>query len=380
LFCFCVWKGLLFEHEEGFECQAAHINLTFEHENTSVTGHDGQKGSNIFQAHLNKSIERSRTPKNRFLVLDRPVPKGFIFKKSVTELFLEVWKELEIKKVAVIGAGAMGTGIAYVCAVKGYNVSIRDVNEDLVKRGMGKIREMIATGVNRGKLTPREAEEIMKRTKSTTDVAEAVRDADLVIEAVFEDMDLKKKVFKELDEHCPPHTILASNTSVLSITEMGSATKRPDKVVGLHFFNPAYAMKLIEVISGKETSEETRKIGTDFAVSLEKEPVQVKDTPGFIVNRILGAALGEAIYLLEEGIASAKDIDRACMLGLNWPVGPIALADFVGLDVVYHSGEAVADALGEDYLRKRSKPSKLLEEKVKAGHLGVKTRKGFYEY
>ncbi len=287
---------------------------------------------------------------------------------------------MEIRKIAVIGAGAMGTGIAYVCAVKGYNVSIRDVNEDLVKRGMGKIREMIATGVNRGKLTPKEAEEIVKRTKSTTDVAEAVGDADLVIEAIFEDLDLKKRVFKELDEHCPPHTILASNTSVLSITEMGSATKRPDKVVGLHFFNPAYAMKLIEVISGKETSEETRKIATDFAIAIEKEPVQVKDTPGFIVNRILGAALGEAIYLLEEGIASAKDIDRACVLGLNWPVGPIALADFVGLDVVYHSGEAVADALGDDYLRKRSQPSKLLEEKVKAGHLGVKTRKGFYEY
>ena len=274
----------------------------------------------------------------------------------------------------------MGTGIAYVCAVKGYNVSIRDINEDLVKRGMGKLREMIATGVNRGKLTPKEAEEIMKRTKSTTDVAEAVRDADLVIEAVFEDMDLKKKVFKELDERCPPHTILASNTSTLSITEMASATKRPDKVVGIHFFNPAYTMKLIEVISGKQTSEETRKIATDFAVSLEKEPVFVKDTPGFIVNRILGAALGEAIYLLEEGIASAKDIDKACVLGLNWPMGPIALADFVGLDVVYHSGESVADALGDDYLRKRSQPSKLLEEKVKTGHLGVKTRKGFYEY
>jgi 3-hydroxybutyryl-CoA dehydrogenase len=287
---------------------------------------------------------------------------------------------LEIKKVAVIGAGAMGTGIAYVCAVKGYNVSIRDVNEDLVKRGMGKMREMIATGVNRGKLTPKEAEDIVKRTKGVTDVAEAVKDADLVIEAVFEDLDLKKKVFKELDEHCPPHTILASNTSVLSVTEMGAATKRPDKVVGLHFFNPAYAMKLVEVISGRETSEETKKIATDFATAIEKEPVQVKDTPGFIVNRILGAALGEAIYLLEEGIASAKDIDRACVLGLNWPVGPIALADFVGLDVVYHSGEAVADALGEDYLRKRSQPSKLLEEKVKAGHLGVKTRKGFYEY
>jgi 3-hydroxybutyryl-CoA dehydrogenase len=287
---------------------------------------------------------------------------------------------MQIKKVAVIGAGTMGTGIAYVCAVKGYRVSLRDLNEDLIKRGMGKIREMIATGVNRGKLTPKEAEETIKRITGTTDVAEAVGDADLVIEAVFEDMDLKKKVFKELDETCPPHTILASNTSTLSITEIGSATKRPDKVVGLHFFNPPYTMKLVEVISGKQTSEETRKIASDFAVSLGKETVQVKDTPGFIVNRILGAALGEAIYLLEEGIASARDIDKAIVLGLNWPMGPIALADFVGLDVVYHSGKSIADALGEDYIRKRLRPSKLLEEKVKAGHLGVKTRKGFYEY
>jgi len=287
---------------------------------------------------------------------------------------------MEIKKVAVIGAGAMGSGIAYVCAVKGYNVSLRDINDDLVKRGMGKIREMIATGVNRGKLTPKDAEEIMKRIKSMTDVAEAIRDADLVIEAVFEDMDLKKKVFKELDELCPPHTILASNTSTLSITEMASATKRQDKVVGLHFFNPPYTMKLVEVISGKQTSEETRKVANDFAISLEKDTVLVKDIPGFIVNRILGAALGEAIYLLEEGVASAKDIDKAVVLGLNWPMGPIALADFVGLDVVYHSGKTIGDAMTEDYLRKRSKPSKLLEEKVKAGHLGVKTRKGFYDY
>ena len=287
---------------------------------------------------------------------------------------------MEIKKVAVIGSGAMGTGIAYVCAIKGYEVSIRDINEDLVKRGTGKIREMIATGVNRGKLTPKEAQETMKRIKGTTDIAEALKDADLVIEAVFEDMNLKKKIFKELDETCPPHTILASNTSTLSITEMASATKRPDKVVGIHFFNPAYTMKLIEVISGKQTSEETRKIATDFSVSLEKEPVQVKDTPGFIVNRILGAALGEAIYLLEEGTASAEDIDKAVVLGLNWPMGPLQLADFVGLDVVYHSGKSVAEALGEDYQRKRSQPSKLLEKMVKEGRLGMKARKGFYEY
>jgi len=288
---------------------------------------------------------------------------------------------MEIKKVAVIGAGAMGTGIAYACAAKGYNVSIRDINEDLVKRGMGIIRNLIATGVDRGKMTPREAEETMKRIKGTTDIAEAVKDADLVIEAVFEDMDLKKNVFKELEKASPPHTILASNTSTLSITEMGTATKRPEKVVGLHFFNPAYIMKLVEVIWGEKTSEETTKTVTDFAISLDKEPVQVKkDIRGFIVNRILGAAMGEAIYLFEEGIASAEDIDKAVTLGLNWPMGPLKLADFVGLDVVYHSGKSTAAEINEEYIRKRFQPSKLLEKMVKEGRLGVKTKKGFYEY
>ena len=288
---------------------------------------------------------------------------------------------MEIKKVAVIGAGAMGTGIAYVCATKGYEVSIRDINEDLVKRGMGKIRTLIATGVDRGKMTPKQAEDIMKRIKGTTDIAEAVKDADLVIEAVFEDLDLKKKVFKELDEASPPRTILASNTSTLSITEMGAATKRPDKVVGLHFFNPAYAMKLVEVIWGEKTSEETTKTVTDFVISLDKKPVQVKkDIRGFIVNRILGAAMGEAIYLFEAGIASAEDIDNAVVLGLNWPMGPLKLADFVGLDIVYHSSKSTAAEIDEEYIRKRFQPSKLLEKMVKEGRLGVKTRKGFYEY
>ncbi len=288
---------------------------------------------------------------------------------------------MEIKKVAVIGAGAMGTGIAYVCATKGYQVYIRDINEDLVKRGMGKIRSLIATGVDRGKMTPKQAEETLNRIKGATDIAEAVKDADLVIEAVFEDMDLKKKVFKELDKASPPHTILASNTSTLSITEMGAATKRPEKVLGLHFFNPAYIMKLVEVIWGEKTSEQTTKTLTDFAISLDKEPVQVKkDIRGFIVNRILGAAMGEAIYLFEEGIASADDIDKAVVLGLNWPMGPLKLADFVGLDVVYHSSKSTAAEMDEEYIRKRFQPSKLLEKMVKEGRLGMKTRKGFYEY
>jgi len=282
---------------------------------------------------------------------------------------------LKIKRVAVIGAGTMGSSIAYLCAWTGYDVSVREVNEDLLKRGMKRIREMIADGVNRGKLTPKEAEETMRRVKGTTDLAEAAKEADIVIEAVYEDMVVKKEVFRQLDEACPPHTILSSNTSALSITEMASATKRPDKVIGLHFFNPAYAMKLEEVVMGKQTSEETRRIATDFAVSLGRETVTARDTPGFIVNRVLTAALGEALSLLQEGIASAEDIDKAVRLGLNWPMGPFRLADFVGLDVALEVAKTIYEALGEKY-----KPPSVLEEMVKAGRLGMKTRKGFYEY
>ena len=282
---------------------------------------------------------------------------------------------MKIKRVAVIGAGTMGSSIAYLCAWTGYDVSVREVNEDLLKRGMKRIREMIADGVNRGKLTPKEAEETMRRVKGTTDLAEAAKEADIVIEAVYEDMVVKKEVFRQLDEACPPHTILSSNTSALSITEMASATKRPDKVIGLHFFNPAYAMKLVEVVMGKQTSEETRRIAIDFAVSLGRETVTARDTPGFIVNRVLTAALGEALSLLQEGIASAEDIDKAVRLGLNWPMGPFRLADFVGLDVALEVAKTIYEALGEKY-----KPPSVLEEMVKAGRLGMKTRKGFYEY
>lgn len=282
---------------------------------------------------------------------------------------------MEIRRVAVIGVGSMGSGIAYLCAWKGYNVSVREINEDLLKRGMGRIREMIVAGVSRGKLTPMEAEETMRRVKGTTDLAEAAEGADIVIEAVYEDMGVKKEVFRQLDEACPPYAILASNTSALSITEMASATDRPDKVIGLHFFNPAYAMKLVEVVMGKQTSEETRRTATNFAVSLGKETVTARDTPGFIVNRVLTAALGEALSLLQEEVASAEDIDKAVRLGLNWPMGPFRLADFVGLDIALEVAKTIYETLGEKY-----KPPSVLEEMVKAGHLGIKTRKGFYEY
>jgi len=282
---------------------------------------------------------------------------------------------LEIRRIAVIGAGAMGSGIGYICAMKGYDVSISDVNEELLKRGTTRIREMIVEGVSRGKLMPKDAEEVMKKVRGTTAIAEAAREADLVIEAVFENMDVKKDVFKKLDENSPPHTILASNTSALNITEMAQATNRPDKVIGLHFFNPPYAMKLVEVVMGEQTSEETRKLADAFARGLGKETVTVKDSPGFIVNRLVLPMLNEAAYLVYEGKTTIEDVDKAVTLGMNFPAGPFRLADFVGLDVALAVLQHLHEAFGDKF-----KPCPLLIEKVKNGHFGIKTRKGFYDY
>lgn len=282
---------------------------------------------------------------------------------------------MEIKRVAVIGAGSMGSGIGYICAMKGYDVSMSDVNEELLKRGTTRIREMIVEGVSRGKLMPKEAEEVMKRVKGTTSIAEAAQEADLIIEAVFENMDVKKDVFKKLDENSPPHAILASNTSALNITEMARATNRPDKVIGLHFFNPPYAMKLVEVVMGEQTSEETRKVADAFARGLGKETVTVKDSPGFIVNRLVLPMLNEAAYLVYEGKTTIEDVDKAVTLGMNFPAGPFRLADFVGLDVALAVLQHLNEAFGDKF-----KPCPLLVEKVKNGHFGIKTRKGFYDY
>jgi len=283
--------------------------------------------------------------------------------------------EMEIKKVVVIGAGAMGSGIAYICAAKGYQVGVMEVTNELLTKGMNRIRQMIVDGVSRGKLSPKDAEVTLNRVKGTTDIAEAARDADIAIEAVYEDINVKKEVLQKLDMSCPPHTILASNTSALSITEMAQATKRPDKVIGLHFFNPPYAMKLVEVAMGKQTSEETRKTADAFVRGLGKETVTVKDSPGFIVNRLVLPMLNEAAYLLYEGKATVEDIDKAATLGMNFPVGPFRLADYVGLDIALAVLQHLHEALGEKF-----KPCPILVEKVKNGLLGMKTRKGFYEY
>ncbi len=284
-------------------------------------------------------------------------------------------KELEIRKVAVIGAGAMGSGIAYICAMKGHEVAITDVNEELLKRGVSRIRQMIVDGVSRGKLQPKDAEEVMRKVKGTTSIEEAARDADLIVEAIYEDLNAKKEVFKKLDENCPAHAILASNTSALSISEMGKATQRPDKVIGVHFFNPPYAMKLVEIVMGDQTGEDTRKTTDDFVKGLGKETVTVKDSPGFIVNRLVLPMLNEAAYLVYEGKATIEDVDKAVTLGMNFPAGPFRLADFVGLDVALAVLEHLYEAFGEKF-----KPCPILVEKVRNRQLGIKTRKGFYEY
>jgi len=283
---------------------------------------------------------------------------------------------VEVRRVAVVGAGSMGSGIAYICALKGYQVSLAEVSEEVLKRGTNKVREMIVEGVSRGKLSPKDAEATLSRVKGTVDVAEAAKDADLAIEAVFEDMNVKKDVFKKLDENCPSHAVLASNTSALSITELGGATGRPDRVVGLHFFNPPYAMKLVEVVLGERTSEETRKLADGFARGLGKETVTVKDSPGFIVNRLVLPMLNEAVRLVfEEKKTTMEDVDKAVTLGMNFPAGPFRLADFVGLDIALAVLQHLYEAFGEKF-----KPSPILVEKVKNEQLGMKTRKGFYEY
>jgi len=282
---------------------------------------------------------------------------------------------MEITRAAVIGAGAMGSGIAYWCSFNGLNVSVTEQDDDLLKRGMQRIKDNVITGVNKGKITPKQAEEIMGRIRGTVDVAEAVKDAEIVIEAVNENIDLKKEVFRKINDLAPSNAILATNTSSLSITEIASVTSRPEKVVGMHFFNPVPAMRLVEIVRGEKTSDETVKVIDDLSHRLKKETVTCRDSPGFIVNRILGPILNEAVLLLQEGIASREDIDKAMMLGTNFPMGPLRLADFVGLDVALEVSRTLERGFGEKY-----KPPQLLVEKVQKGELGIKTRKGFYEY
>ena len=283
---------------------------------------------------------------------------------------------MEIKKVCVLGAGIMGSGIAQVVAAAGFQVAMRDLEDHFVETGLAAIRKNLDRAVEKGKMEPEDVRAVIDRITGTTSTKEGVSDADLVVEAVVEEMSIKREVFAELDSICKPQAILASNTSGLSITEIGSATNRPDKVVGMHFFNPAPVMKLVELIRGFLTSDETFAVSKAFVEQLAKTPIEVKEAPGFAVNRILCPMMNEAIFAYSEGIASAEDIDQGMVLGANHPMGPLALADLVGLDTLLAVLEGLHKELGEDKYR----PAPLLRKMVRAGHLGRKSSRGFYDY
>ena len=282
---------------------------------------------------------------------------------------------MEIKKLGVVGAGTMGNGIAQIAAQIGCDVVMSDIEMRFVEGGMKKIEGFLAKSVEKGKLEAKEKDAILGRIKGTVDMAD-LQNVDLVVEAVLEDLDLKRSVFKELDEMCRPEVILASNTSSMSITEIAASTKRPDKVCGMHFFNPVPLMRLVEIIRGHETSDETMRITTDLAQKMGKTTVEVrKDSPGFIVNRIMVPHFIEAIRMVEEGIASIEDIDKAVKNGLNYPMGPFELMDLTGVDIAYNVTEYLYKELNKE--NKWVSPN-LLKTMIRAGNLGRKTGKGWY--
>ncbi|MFA7464380.1 MAG: 3-hydroxyacyl-CoA dehydrogenase family protein [Syntrophales bacterium] len=281
-----------------------------------------------------------------------------------------------IKKLCVIGAGTMGAGIAQVAVEKGVKVAIRDIEDRFVEKGLGTIRNFLGRKVEKGKLSKDEHDAILGRLKGTTSMEDATAGADMVIEAVVEDMTLKQNVFAELDKLCPPQVILASNTSTLSITEIASATKNPQRVLGTHFFSPVPVMRLVEVISGDKTDEKVLKSALDIMAAFGKTPIRAKDVPGFIVNRFLCLLYNEAADQIYKGYATAQDIDLGLKLGSNHPMGPIEIMDMAGVDVVYNALKALYEMTGEE----RYKPSPLFERMIRENRLGRKTGRGFYDY
>jgi 3-hydroxybutyryl-CoA dehydrogenase len=280
-----------------------------------------------------------------------------------------------IQKVMVIGAGQMGSGIAQVCAQAGYEVVLNDLKDEFVDRGLHVIRKNLSRQVEKERMTVEEMNTVLDRLTASTELTDA-KDVNLVIEAAIENMEIKTKLFAQLDEIAPREAILASNTSSLPITEIAAATKRPEKVIGMHFMNPVPVMKLVEIIRGLATSDEVYQAIEDMTKTLKKVPVEVNDFPGFVSNRILMPMINEAIYTLYEGVATKEAIDDVMKLGMNHPMGPLTLADFIGLDTCLYIMETLHEGFGDTKYR----PCPLLRKYVKAGWLGKKTGRGFYQY
>ncbi|GAB0169026.1 3-hydroxybutyryl-CoA dehydrogenase [Lysinibacillus sp. CTST325] len=280
-----------------------------------------------------------------------------------------------IQKVMVIGAGQMGSGIAQVCAQAGYDVKLNDMKQEFFERGLGVITKNLTRDVEKGRKTEDEKAAILGRINMSLDLQDA-SDVDIIIEAAVENMEIKQSIFKQIDQIAPAHAILATNTSSLPITEIAAVTNRPEQVIGMHFMNPVPVMKLVEIIRGLATSDEVYKAVEDMTVKLSKTPVEVNDFPGFISNRILLPMINEAIYALYEGVASKEAIDDVMKLGMNHPMGPLTLADFIGLDTCLSIMEILHEGLGDSKYR----PCPLLRKYVAAGWLGKKSGRGFYVY
>ncbi len=282
---------------------------------------------------------------------------------------------MDYNKICVLGAGLMGNGIAQICAQAGLEVTMRDIEQKFIDGGMNTIRKNLSRDMEKGKITKEQMDTTLGRIKPTLDLKEAAGNADIVVEVVIEVMDIKKKVYAELEEIVPKHCLFFTNTSGLSITEMATITKRPERFIGTHFFNPVPVMRLLEIIRGLQTSDETLEIAKAWGKKIGKEIIIVKEAPAFVVNRVLCSMINEAFFALDEGLATAEDIDKGMMLGCNHPIGPLALADLIGNDTLLRVMEGLHRELGDKY-----RPAQYLRKLVRAGNFGRKTGRGVYDY